>query len=760
MVILLGACLAISRLGAQSNPPTITYQGRLSESGEPVSGAFDLRFTLFDAAEAGAALTTVLRTNVMVDQGLFTVSLNLDVEPIVFAEGGHWFEISTKPAESPEDMQVLQPRQAISAVPHALFAPFASEATWSQTARETAPGAVTSDAIVEQAISAQKIAPGTVVRSINDLTDEVTLVPGAHVSLEKTPGGLRISAVLPDNDFLAVSNTLWVDPVYGDDATASRGLLDRPWLTLSNALAALEDGDRLVVRPGVYSVDRMGMPDEAGNYTLEHARAPLLLKGRSGITIDAGGAVISAPGLGSVFSITDCTNVVIRGLRFAGPGANPVIPTQVAGEIVLWGTNSNLMFDHCQFEDFPNHGILASQKEKTSFDTIVRDCVFRRGGTLQHGSLGLDGAAVASLGPGMKVLGCTFEDVVRAVEVEGSFNSRPIGPVLIANNLMRNFWSAGIIVIPGNYQYLNDIHISDNIILGDRQVRPGAVYQIGVRAHGGSRISVVGNNIGRCETDGINLTALAPLVDVFVANNTCWENGARNIAVLNRFSQVRNAVITGNLCTRNGESASIEVNGENISITDNTLIGGTGPAISATVVPGFSTRHVLITGNRFNGNEASLISIGVGVEHTVVRDNLATIPNPRVADDGSDTEKDQAFLNRARSFAPTTQSPSHESQILPNAYNIRVAGLDEPVTLLTTPTIPPGLDGQLLCILGTSNDYTVTLQDQNVLADSSLGLGAPERTLGRGNILTLRYDEVDAIWWEVSFSDKETSTPQ
>jgi hypothetical protein len=108
LLILFGGFGAVPRMGAQSNPPTITYQGRLFESGEPVNGTFDLRFTLFDAAEAGVALTTALRTNVLVDDGLFTVGLQLEVAPAVFAEGGSWFEIAMKGTESPEDFQLLQ----------------------------------------------------------------------------------------------------------------------------------------------------------------------------------------------------------------------------------------------------------------------------------------------------------------------------------------------------------------------------------------------------------------------------------------------------------------------------------------------------------------------------------------------------------------------------------------------------------------------------------------------------------------------------
>jgi hypothetical protein len=447
--------------------------------------------------------------------------------------------------------------------------------------------------------------------------------------------------------------------------------------------------------------------------------------------------------------------VTIRGLTFKGSGANPVIPKEVAGEVVLWGTNSNVRFDQCRFEDFPNHGILVSQNEKTSYDSTVLNCVFRRGGTLQHGTLGLDGAAVASLGPGLRVTGSTFEDVVRGVEVEASRNSRAIGPVLIANNFMRNIWSAGVIVIPGRHEYLNDIMIANNQIFGDRQVRPGAVYQIGIRVHGGTRITVVGNQIGRCATDAINLESLAPLIDVSVLNNLCWENGSRDIALRQHSNLLRNAVISDNICLRNSSGPAIRVSGRNISVTDNTLVESGGPAIHAATDGAFLSRNIVISGNRIGSTVGTALVIDEGASEVVIHGNHSSGLTPSIEDSGSGTLKDGAFFGRTLSYQPTElQRATENGQILPNAYNIRTAGFDGAVTIQATPAIPAGLDGQLISLLGTSNESTVTLLDQSMAPESGLGLGAASRTLGRGDVLNLRYDHADGIWWEVSYAEK------
>ena len=52
---------AASALHAQTPEGTaFTYQGRLTDGGSPASGAYDLRFTLFDAATAGSPVGSAI----------------------------------------------------------------------------------------------------------------------------------------------------------------------------------------------------------------------------------------------------------------------------------------------------------------------------------------------------------------------------------------------------------------------------------------------------------------------------------------------------------------------------------------------------------------------------------------------------------------------------------------------------------------------------------------------------------------------------
>ena len=69
--------LAAGALQAQPVGTTFTYQGRLTDAGNPANGAYDLQLRLFDAASGGAQVgPTLARDDVVVTNGLFTVSLD------------------------------------------------------------------------------------------------------------------------------------------------------------------------------------------------------------------------------------------------------------------------------------------------------------------------------------------------------------------------------------------------------------------------------------------------------------------------------------------------------------------------------------------------------------------------------------------------------------------------------------------------------------------------------------------------------------
>src|SRR5437868_5048075 len=72
-----------------------TYQGRLSASGSPANGQYDLQFTLYDAASGGNQVgSPVVVISQTVGDGLFTVQL--DFGSSAFDGSTRWLELAVR----------------------------------------------------------------------------------------------------------------------------------------------------------------------------------------------------------------------------------------------------------------------------------------------------------------------------------------------------------------------------------------------------------------------------------------------------------------------------------------------------------------------------------------------------------------------------------------------------------------------------------------------------------------------------------------
>ncbi len=95
------------------------YQGRLIDNGVPATGVYDFRFKLFDSVAGGTQIgTTIVRNNVVVQNGLFTVVLNFGSG--AFTGEQRWLQVEVRPGASVGSYSVLTPRQPIYTVPYAL----------------------------------------------------------------------------------------------------------------------------------------------------------------------------------------------------------------------------------------------------------------------------------------------------------------------------------------------------------------------------------------------------------------------------------------------------------------------------------------------------------------------------------------------------------------------------------------------------------------------------------------------------------------
>lgn len=108
--------LCASAVCAQTT--AFTYQGKLTDGGNPANGNYDLQFALFDSVSGGTQSgSTVSLTNVAVSGGVFTVQLDFGVN--AFPGANRFLEIGVRPTGS-SSFTTLAPRQQISSTPYAI----------------------------------------------------------------------------------------------------------------------------------------------------------------------------------------------------------------------------------------------------------------------------------------------------------------------------------------------------------------------------------------------------------------------------------------------------------------------------------------------------------------------------------------------------------------------------------------------------------------------------------------------------------------
>ncbi len=155
---------AVGPLRAQGT--AFTYNGRLNNNGTPVTGAYDLRVTLFDANANGNVVAGPLPViPVGVTNGLFTAALDFGAG--VFTGPARWLNIEVRPTGGGL-FTTLAPRQEVTSSPYSIRA---------QTAG-----------------TAADVSAGSVVKSLNTLKDNVTLAAGGNVTITPSGNTLTIAA--------------------------------------------------------------------------------------------------------------------------------------------------------------------------------------------------------------------------------------------------------------------------------------------------------------------------------------------------------------------------------------------------------------------------------------------------------------------------------------------------------------------------------------------------------------------------------------
>ncbi len=148
---------------AASLGTAFTYQGRLSDGGQPANGSYDLRLAVYDAASGPAQVGhTVTNGAVAVTDGLFTTTLDFGID--VFTGNARWLEMGVRTNGSGE-FYMLSPRQALTPAPYALYTPNAGMAVAAGNAETVTANGVTSSSLQANAVTSDKIANGTILEA-------------------------------------------------------------------------------------------------------------------------------------------------------------------------------------------------------------------------------------------------------------------------------------------------------------------------------------------------------------------------------------------------------------------------------------------------------------------------------------------------------------------------------------------------------------------------------------------------------------------
>ena len=173
-IVLILSIGLILTANAFAQTTAFTYQGRFTDASvpQPTNGTYNMQFALFDAAANGNQIgVTVTIPAVQVVNGIFTVTLDYPAAAS--------FDSSPRFLQLTVGNTVLSPRQEITSAPYAIRARNATLAN---------------DSNKLGGIEADQYVTGQVVRSVNNLTNNVTLAAGANITITPVGNTLTIAS--------------------------------------------------------------------------------------------------------------------------------------------------------------------------------------------------------------------------------------------------------------------------------------------------------------------------------------------------------------------------------------------------------------------------------------------------------------------------------------------------------------------------------------------------------------------------------------
>ena len=119
-MMLSGSFVLLLSAVAMSQTSAFTYQGKLTDAGAGANGPFDFTFKLYANPTGGTQVgSDVLRDDVPVAAGIFTVSLDFGSSPFT-SSTGNYLEIWVRPGAQTGSYTQLLPRSPITSSPYAV----------------------------------------------------------------------------------------------------------------------------------------------------------------------------------------------------------------------------------------------------------------------------------------------------------------------------------------------------------------------------------------------------------------------------------------------------------------------------------------------------------------------------------------------------------------------------------------------------------------------------------------------------------------
>ena len=261
LFVLLAMFAGIHNAAAQGTT-AFTYQGQLRDGGTNANGTYTMIFKLYDAYTNGNRIGAPITNNLSLFNGLFSV--NLDFGASAFNGNARWLDITITNGPT---TQTLSPRVQVLPSPYAVFAAVAGTVTngaimnaqlaanavsaanvqagaitsakiaagavananlaansvataniqnGAVNTTQIADGAIVNSKLAANAVDAGNIASGQVVKSINGLTDNVSLsligilTAGANTVLFTNGYTLQVSALVPNIQVFTTNGTFIV----------------------------------------------------------------------------------------------------------------------------------------------------------------------------------------------------------------------------------------------------------------------------------------------------------------------------------------------------------------------------------------------------------------------------------------------------------------------------------------------------------------------------------------------------------------------